>query len=378
MTDGLNISIVMDIYALLGVPPTGFQSTPFVNSWCLPTYALATIRIFLSVYCFTTIVFSFKWFATHTVIFHLQDIDTKAITFPVGAEGIRQSFSYFTYLSYWGLAFYFFFASLHTFVYARRRFSWLDTWPRCLQAMYSTYYSTIVCFPLLVSTVYWCSMWTRTWWADDFDQWSMISMHAMNSAFAAFEIVATQTRPLPWAHLITLLLIMSFYLGVAYITKSTEGIYVYLWLDPKLGLVKIILHIIGYAGVMIVYFILVRLFIILRCRWTKQPSDSSFRVIGSKRASYRSSDTFWTYERYDMEMERKQGEKELEVNVIALTEPELAHHSEPRLSCYSQFTTIRPSMDFPRRKSSYDVRNYIRPDSIASVSTMPKHSGFWV
>jgi hypothetical protein len=258
----------VDLYDLFGVPPEGFQSIPFITSWFIPTWLLASIRLFLSIYSFTAIIFSFKWFADHTVIFHLEDIKTKAIVFPVGAEGIRQSFSYFTYLTFWGLAFYFWFAALHGFVYVRRGYTWLDHWPRYLQAMHTVYYSTVVCFPLLVTTVYWGSMWAREWWSDDFSQWNMITMHAMNSVFAGFEIIVTETSPLPIAHLSALLLIMSLYLGIAYITKATEGIYIYLWLDPKNGIAKLLLHVVGYGALLIGFFFAVRFAIILRCRWT--------------------------------------------------------------------------------------------------------------
>lgn len=316
--------MAMDVYDLLGVPPTGFHSSPFVTSWCLPLWLLAIIRLVLSIYCFTTIIFAFNWFAHHTVIFHLQDVDTKAIVFPVGSEGIRQSFSYFTYLSYWGLAFYFFFASMHTFVFARRGYTWLDCWPRWLQAMHTTYYSTVVCFPYLISTVYWGSMWTRVWWRDDFSQWSMISMHAMNSVFATFEIVATQTRPLPYAHLGIMWLIMSLYLGVAYITKASAGIFVYLWLDPKNGVVKLLLHMVGYAALLSAYFVLVRSVILLRSRWFGVATNVPSLSMGDERASRVERDNFWTYERYEAAMLDEEREKRLRIPSTNLTKPETA------------------------------------------------------
>ena len=260
----------IDVYELLGVPISDFNTTPFVTSWCIPTYLLGGIRVFVSIYSFTAIFFSFKWFADHTVIFHLEDIDTHKITFPIGAEGIRQSFSYFTYETFWGLAFYLFFAGMHTFVYAKRGYTWLDNWPRWLQAAHTVFYSTITTFPLLVTTVYWGSMWTRTWWSDEFSQWNMITMHALNSVFAGFETIFTNTKPPPITHLPILMLFMSLYLGIAYITRKTEGIYIYLWLDPKNGIVKLLLHVGGYGALCMAYFFFVRTVMTLRCRWTQK------------------------------------------------------------------------------------------------------------
>lgn len=378
----------IDFYNLFGVPTEGFRSTPFVKSWCLHTYSLAGIRLFLSIYCFTAIIFSFNWFAHHTVIFHLQDIDTKAIVFPVGVEGIRQSFSYFTYLTFWGLAFYFFFASLHGFVYGGRGYTWLDNWPRYLQAMHTVYYSTIVCFPFLVTTIYWGSMWTREFWSDDFSQWNMITMHAMNSVLAAFEIIVTETDPLPIVHLTALLLIMSLYLGVAYITKVTEGIYIYLWLDPSNGLAKLFLHILGYAGLMAAFFFAARFAIILRCRLTRKqhqkfptsplpsPAISNFpndiRPISSSqetlfthqsnplssscdslplrkiRPTTSPTTPFWSYERYEGEILREEQEHQLRLSLERLPRPPSIQtcpgtgRSDTGRSCHSQAITVVP------------------------------------
>ena len=268
--------MLLDIYAQLGVPAHGFDSESFVRSWVLPTYLFSAVRALLSIYCFSTIFYSFAWFAGHEVVFHLKDIDIPAITFVVGKEGIRQSFSYFTYLSYWGLAFYLLFASMHTFVCARTGRSWLGRWPRPLQAAHSVFYTTVVCCPFLVSSVYWVSM-SVGWYRHDFNEWSMLSIHALNSVFAIFEITFSRTRPPPWTHLAILLLIMSTYLGVAYITKATEGVYIYLWLDPAVGWQKILAHVIGYAVVMIFYFNLVKGAIWLRCQVTKDSVRDTVR-----------------------------------------------------------------------------------------------------
>lgn len=257
---------MLDIYSVLGVPSTGFTSPPFTTSWALPQYVLAVTRVVFSLYVVTSISYSYAYFAKHKVTFHLQDIGLEPVTFQVGAEGIRQSFSYFTYLSYWSQSFYFFFAALHTFTSAKRGRALLDGWPRYLQAMHSVFYSCVTTFPFLVSSVYWASMYVGPWFEHDFDRWSALSIHGLNSAFAMFEVVMTNSRPQPWAHLGVLMIIMSLYLGIAYITKATENIYIYLWLDPHNGVPQLVAHVVGYAMAVVVIFNASKGAIWLRCQ----------------------------------------------------------------------------------------------------------------
>ncbi|RMZ92055.1 hypothetical protein DV736_g717, partial [Chaetothyriales sp. CBS 134916] len=310
-----------DFYSLFGVPPGRFDSTPFVTSWVLPTYALATIRIIFSIYSFITIFFSFNWFADHVVIFHIQDIKTPATTYTVGAEGIRYSFSDFSYLSYWALAFYMLVASIHTFVYARRGYTWLDRWPQVLQLLHSAFYTTIVTYPILVSIVYWGSMWTRTWWPGHFSQWNMISIYALNSAYAAFEIIIPNTLPYPWAHYSIIALCMSLYVGIAYITKATEGIYIYPWLDPKNGIKQLILHIVCYAALIVGIYVLVRCAIVIRWRLTnREPKFSMGWIYENKHA-----ETMYLHDSYEPEMQNSQEtKKEIHLPFIHVGSPRSA------------------------------------------------------
>jgi hypothetical protein len=55
--------------------------------------------------------------------------------------------------------------------------------------------------------------------------WSNISKHALNSVFAAFEISLSNVEPLPWIDLPPTIAILAGYLGIAYITHATQGIY---------------------------------------------------------------------------------------------------------------------------------------------------------
>ena len=50
-------------------------------------------------------------------------------------------------------------------------------------------------------------------------------MHALNTLFALLELLGTNAPPAPWAALPLTLVLLAAYLGVAYITKATQGFY---------------------------------------------------------------------------------------------------------------------------------------------------------
>ena len=372
----------------LGANPKNFTSQPFVTSWLLRSYALASIRVFMSVYCFFTIFFSWAWFAKHEVVFHLQDIAIPKMTFMMGVNAIGRSFSYFTYLSYWGLAFYFAFAGMHTFVFAKRGTTWLDNWPVLMKLLHSILYSSIVCYPFLVSSIYWGSMWVGpSWFKTHFDSWSMISIHVLNSLFATFELVVTQTPPLPWLQMSALLLIMGLYLGIAYLSKVTAGVYVYLWLDPKVGADKIIAHIIGYTMAIIVIFTLVRGAIWLRCRLTQARTltlGPEFERSESDNSS--SHATFWTSPEIEMQKpELSSTTLEVSTNLSDSRKPSLEAPTIPRMSFDA--SSIDPTelpqpeqayRQHPLRSSNSHFQNFSRPHSVATImSKSTRQSGFW-
>ncbi len=113
----------------------GFDASfRFETSWILPPWLLFALRALLSVYAFTTIFFIFGWNGSHGL-----------------AEESRHSFSYFTHLAWWGLAFYYAFAALHTCTYLVTDLPFLVRWPRALQLAHSVFYSTVVVYPWLVT-----------------------------------------------------------------------------------------------------------------------------------------------------------------------------------------------------------------------------------
>lgn len=111
---------------------TGYR---FETSWLFSPTILFAIRGFLSLYAFTTIFTIFGYNGSHGL-----------------SENSEQSFSYFTHLTYWGLAFYFLFAALHTGSYALTGKPLLARWPKTLQIMHGMFYSTIAVYPWIVTS----------------------------------------------------------------------------------------------------------------------------------------------------------------------------------------------------------------------------------
>ena len=148
-------------------------------------------------------------------------------------------------------------------MYAHRQRTWLHSWPKVLQLAHSLYYSSVTSFPFLVTIVFWGTM-NSGWPAGRFEQWINISVHGLNSVFAIFEIVLSATEAPPVTHLSVVLLVLSVYLGLAYLTRYTQGFYVYEWMNPAHGAVSVLLHVLGYAGGMIAIFFLVRYAIVAR------------------------------------------------------------------------------------------------------------------
>lgn len=136
------------LYTLLGVPSTGFdREHRFFTSWLLPPYLLASWRLLFALFAWADLFAVFAYDGIH---------DPAA----AGAQ-----FSYFTDITWWGITCYMTIASLHTFVYAARGYTWLDTWWRPLQALYSLFYTTIVTYPFLVTIVYWAILFSGGWYS---------------------------------------------------------------------------------------------------------------------------------------------------------------------------------------------------------------------
>ena len=146
-----------DIYHHLGVSTPFDPSHHYTSSWLLRPLHLGLLRLLLSLCTFTTIF----------TIFGYEDTHHKSLK-------ARQSFSYFTNLTYWGLAFYFLVSGFHTLSYARSGKAWLSSWPRYLQAAHAVFYTTIVTFPILVTLVFWVVLYHDPWFSVTEEAWSNV------------------------------------------------------------------------------------------------------------------------------------------------------------------------------------------------------------
>jgi len=194
-----------------------------------------------ALYAFVTSLFVLGWYCSHALL--------------GGCTQARTEFSYFTVLTYWGLAFYFLVAAVHTLSYALTGAPLLDRFPRLLQALHSFFYTTIVVYPVIVTIVYWARLYSGTWFPDEFSAWSNLSRHALNSLLALFEIFMTRTAPPPPVHMLWLIVVLALYLGLAYLTRATKGFYVYSFLDPaESGKGFVVAYVFGIAvGCLIVF-----------------------------------------------------------------------------------------------------------------------------
>lgn len=108
----------------------------------------------------------------------------------------------------------------------------LNRLPRPLQALHYLFFSTITTFPLLVTIVYWAVLYDGDF-STRFELWTNVSQHGLNSLFALFEIACTRINLAPWMHLPFLIVLLGAYLGLAYVTHATRGVYVYNFLNPE-------------------------------------------------------------------------------------------------------------------------------------------------
>lgn len=104
-----------------------------------------------------------------------------------------------------------------------------------------------------------------TGFASAFALWSNTSQHALNSAYALFEIVFPRTSPLPWLDIVPIIILLALYLALAYLTHATEGFYTYDFLDlSKHSSGIVAAYIIGILVGAIIIFVLIRYIIFFR------------------------------------------------------------------------------------------------------------------
>ncbi|KAH6663211.1 hypothetical protein B0J14DRAFT_495113 [Halenospora varia] len=210
------------------------QSHRFETSWLLSPWALFACRAVISLYAFVVLLFIIGWEAGGQDGYSIHDV--------------HKSFSFFTVLCYWGIAFYFAIAAIHTFSYALHGGTpLLNRLPRPLQALHYLFWASITTYPFLVTIVYWGILYSGPF-TTTFGLWSNISQHGLNSAFALFELLFTRISPAPWIHLLFLIVILACYCGLAYVTYATKHYYVYNFLNPGPKVVNAAGHNIGGVG----------------------------------------------------------------------------------------------------------------------------------
>lgn len=243
----------------------------YETSWLLPPYALAACRAIFGLYGIFVELFASGWYCTHESF--------------GGCEQAGDSFSYFTVLTYWGLAFYNLTAAVHTFTYARTGTPLLDRFPRSLQALHAFYYTTVTTYPFIVTAVYWGVIFPGVWFTEEFSGWSNISQHALNSFFALFEIVVPRTPLPPWIHALWLIVVLALYLALAYVTHATKGFYTYTFLDiENQGSAITAAWIIAIAVAAVVIYLLARGALWLRLWLTEKKAGMDGRFAGQPAA----------------------------------------------------------------------------------------------
>lgn len=76
-----------------------------------------------------------------------------------------------------------------------------------------------------------------------------------------------RTNPAPWIHTLWLIVILAAYLGLAYLTHYTRGVYVYSFLDPEEGGKGMVVgYVFGILAAIIVLFV-IRQFMIKGRKW---------------------------------------------------------------------------------------------------------------
>ncbi|KAI0831778.1 hypothetical protein BC628DRAFT_1310907 [Trametes gibbosa] len=240
-------------YSRFGVSAPFDPKHDLVTSPVFSPLVLAIIRLTLGSYALFVVLFHLIWEGVRT---HEAD----------------SFFSYFTHLSYIGVIAYYFAAGVPTLCYALNGKTGypLQRWPRPLQFLHLLLHSTITTYPFVVTVIFWALLSGPSTFATRFDGWINISQHAMNSAYALFEITLTNSSPSPWLHLPLCIIMLACYLGVAYITHATQGFYTYSFLDPEKEHAKLAAYIVAVGIAECIAFLLARALAALRMRLSRQ------------------------------------------------------------------------------------------------------------
>lgn len=129
--------------------------------------------------------------------------------------------------------------------------------------------------------MYWGLIYPGTWFPVTFSAWSNLSQHALNSAFALFEIIVPRTPAPLWIHAWWLVFVLALYLTLAYVTYYTKHFYTYTFLDIQTqGSAITAAYILGIAVGAVVLFSIVKGAIHLRLWLTERKAGLDGRFAG--------------------------------------------------------------------------------------------------
>ncbi|KZO97871.1 hypothetical protein CALVIDRAFT_597332 [Calocera viscosa TUFC12733] len=255
---------MVQVYPALGVQEPFDAELSWVTSWAFPPRAYAGIRLLLAVY---------------TLVSALVDV---ALTAKAG--GVFSYYSFFTNLSYIGLVSWFWASGVQTSLYAfreGRKGYPLQRWPRFLRFLHSLLFSTVAVYPIIVLIVVWAILYNpKTYWATTYSSWEEVSVHMINAVLAMFEVIFSNIAPMPWWHMLFIVIGLALYLGVAYITRASQGFYTYSFLNPATEKAKLAGYIIGIGIGGCLVFILIRYIIVLRVWLTRGRRERTGEVAG--------------------------------------------------------------------------------------------------
>lgn len=142
-------------YQLNHISPSHRQSRYF-SSWLLPSPVFLAYRALLCLYSVLVII----------------------IANALRPDSAGSRFSYFTWLTYWGITFYLLVSLAHTFSYWKYGKAWLESWPKSLQLLHGVFYTTITVLPWTVTAVYWAVLFDE--FGDEYDAWSNVSLFSLH------------------------------------------------------------------------------------------------------------------------------------------------------------------------------------------------------
>ncbi|EJU05333.1 hypothetical protein DACRYDRAFT_74529 [Dacryopinax primogenitus] len=260
---------MVNLYPSLGVHNPFDYDLSWVTSWVIPPRIYAGIRLLLALYTGIACIVDLTIGATTTTQF------TYVLGHPyshVPLTFFHRYFSYFTNLCYVGLVSWFWASAVQTgaFAFSKGKHYPLQRWPRFLQLLHVILFTTVAVYPFIVMIVVWAILYNpKTYWATTYSTWEEITVHILNGVFALFELIFSNIQPMPWGHIVFILIGLALYLGVAYITRASQGFYTYSFLNPTAQGSLLAGYIVGIAVGGAVVFIVVRYIIVFRVWLTR-------------------------------------------------------------------------------------------------------------